>query len=118
MSIYSKKDVVTELILTAPVRILVDTKVDGVVLPEPYDQEVSLALLIGHGLPVPIRDLDLGDEGIGATLSFNRKGEWCFIPWPAIVGLHQEEQVRIMWGDDIPVQEPEPKRPALSVVKS
>ncbi len=117
MSIYSKKDVVTELIGAAPINVIVDTRVEGVVVPKSQKESLPLTLLIGHGLPNPIRDLEIGDEGIGATLSFNRTGEWCFIPWAAIIGVMQGNEVQIVWSHDVPEKEPGPKRPALSVVK-
>ena len=118
MSIYNKADVVRELLERDQIRIIVDPRVDGVVVPEAQKDQMPLALDIGYGMrPNPIPDLEIRDDGISATLSFNRTGEYCFIPWDAVMGLAQRDVIQIVWKHDTP--EPEkPKGPALSVVKS
>jgi hypothetical protein len=39
----------------------------------------------GLNLPVPIPDLEITDEGIRATLSFNRMPRRTFVPWEAVI---------------------------------
>lgn len=118
MSIYSKKDVVTELISRDQIRIIVDPNVEGVIVPEAQKKKMPLPLDIGYEMPNPIPDLDIGETGIAATLSFSATGEYCFIPWDAVMALAQRDHIQIVWSHDGAVEEPEPKRPALSVVKS
>lgn len=117
MSIYKKADVVRELIATAPIKILVDPRHSGVVVPEQHKGDLPITLDIGHGMAVSIPDLDIGEEGIGATLSFNRKPEWCFIPWAALIGLAQGDVMQIVWHCEPPEEARPAKRPSLSVVE-
>ena len=66
----------------------------------------------GLGLPVPIDDLAITDDGIRATLSFSRRPHPTFVPWAAVVGIllpFQEEPV------PSPARKPG-NRPKLSLV--
>ncbi len=53
-------------------------------------------------MAVRIPDLEVGDDGISCTLSFNRSPFWCFMPWTAIYGLVGEDGRGMIWPDDVP----------------
>jgi hypothetical protein len=50
-------------------------------------QVAVVSLVVGYKLSIPIQDLVVDDEGITATLSFNRTPYWCSMPWDAILGF-------------------------------
>lgn len=57
----------------------------GVMLPDSVRQADKVTILqYGYQLPIPIVDLNIDDEGIGATLSFGRVPSRTFVPWAAV----------------------------------
>lgn len=66
------------------VSIGVDTTHLEVVIPSHLLGIGDIELQYGLNLANPIPDLDVGDDGISATLSFNRVPFKTFIPWAAI----------------------------------
>lgn len=65
--------------------VLLANTVRGVVLPDDVRAAGEVTCLqYGYGLPRPIRDLDITDIGIGATLSFGGVDSRTWIPWSAV----------------------------------
>jgi len=65
----------------------------GVVVPESLKAQPRLVLQIGLNMPVPIKDLEVDDQGVRGTLSFDRQPFHCTVPWDAmfvIVGSRGE----------------------------
>lgn len=56
----------------------------GVILPGFLYDSPNVQLLIGLWLASPIRDLDVNEDGIRATLSFSGQGFRCSLPWSSI----------------------------------
>lgn len=61
-----------------------DPSFAGVVIPDALRGSAQLTLEYGERLPVPIPDLEVGAEGIAATLSFQRVPARTFVPWGAV----------------------------------
>lgn len=71
-------------------------------VPSGFKRQPQLALQIGLNLPVPIRDLQIDDEGISCTLSFNRSPHFCFVPWSAVFALVGEDSRGMVWPQSVP----------------
>jgi hypothetical protein len=59
----------------------------GVEIPEFIDPMSVQAFIYGLNQPVPIPDLDIGEEGIRGTLSIGRRPYMTFVPWTAVVAM-------------------------------
>jgi len=79
-----------------------DPRRPGVEVPRQLQSQSQLVLQVGREMAVPIPDLDVGDTGITATLSFSRKPFFCKIPWSAVYGLVDEEGKGQVWKEDVP----------------
>jgi stringent starvation protein B len=98
-----KKDVLLALLEQSTVRVHLDPRAAEVRVPSWFKKQPQLALDIGLNLPVPIRDLDLGEEGVSCTLSFNRSPHFCFVPWSAIFALVDQQSGRgMLWPESVP----------------
>ena len=119
-----KKDVMLELLAKSGVFVYLDPRREGVVVPAGFKKQPELMLQLGLNMAVPIRDLEVDDEGISCTLSFNRSPFWCRMPWHAVFALVSDEDRRgAVWAEDAPreskmAQGPaiEPPRPKLRAV--
>lgn len=70
------------------VTVLVDPKVEGVVLPlNLMKSDEPVAIQLGLNLANPIKDFFMGSDGITGTLSFSRVPFKVFLPWDSIVGM-------------------------------
>ena len=72
----------------------------------------------GLNLPVQIPDLVITDEGIRATLSFNRMPSRTFVPWEAVimVGLSSQEVVLSPGTAITPIKKDIKPKPKLKLV--
>jgi hypothetical protein len=122
----SKKEVMLALLERAEARVHLDARRDGVVLPERLLGDGHVRLDYGHHFSPPIPDLIVDDDGIHATLSFNRAPFQTFVPWSAVYLIADFDGNGAVWQDDIPsdlldpsvategevaTQEPEPPKP-------
>lgn len=128
-----KKDVALALLERSSLFIHLDPRAADVQVPKWFQKQPQLVLQVGLNMPVPIRDLEVGDEAISCTLSFNRTPHFCWLPWEAIYALVGEEGQGMVWPDDVPPevaaqagsaagarakQKPVRKKPALRAVSS
>lgn len=115
-----KKNVIDSFLQVGLIGVLVSPKADGVKLPEKYGQAGQVLLHLGRNLPTPIPDLEVGDEGIRATLSFDQTPFGVWLPWTCVLaaGLAGSEMFCQFQGrPDQPEPAPEPdKRGPFSVV--
>lgn len=117
--------------LDAHVLVHMNPRVEGVIVPLHFKQRPMLHLQFGHGFPTPIRNLEVDDDGIRATLSFDQKPFDCVIPWESVYGLQSGEVVEA-WPENFPpelrpqetqgVKQPKriglkPKRPQLRLIQ-
>lgn len=86
----------------ASVYVHLDPRPLGVRVPVHFKKQPQLVLQIGLNMAVPIVDLDVGQEALSCTLSFNRRPEFCRIPWSAVFGLVDPEGRGMLWPDSIP----------------
>jgi stringent starvation protein B len=83
------------------VTVVFDPRRPGTLVPLRFRRDPVLALNLGYEMAKPIPDLDVADDGIGATLSFGGREEWCFIPWYAVFCVHCDIG-RVVWPNDMP----------------
>lgn len=119
----SKKDVALALLEGPSLFIHLDPRKEGVAVPQWFKNQSQLVLQVGLNMAVPIPDLDVDDEGITCTLSFNRSPHWCKLPWSAIYALVGEDGRAMVWPGEVPPElaaqfERATKKPALSAVPS
>jgi stringent starvation protein B len=98
----SKKEVVLALLERSSVFIHLDPRRDQVVVPPWFKKQARLVLQVGLNMVIPIRDLNVDDECVSCTLSFNRSPYFCWIPWHAVFALVGEDQRGMVWPDDVP----------------
>lgn len=105
-----------------------DPRGDEVRVPASFKKQPQLVLQVGLNMAVAIPDLDIGDAALSCTLSFNRRPEYCYVPWGAVFGLVGEDQRGMIWPDSVPKEvaaqadgrpqgkrSPKEKRPKLRV---
>ncbi len=98
-----KPEVALALLQTASsVYVHLDPRRDDVHVPSWFKQQPQLVLQVGLNMAVEIPDLDVGHEAISCTLSFNRRPEFCKIPWDAIYGLVGEDGRGMIWPESVP----------------
>jgi stringent starvation protein B len=97
-----KKDVVLQLLEQATVFVHLDPRGEAVRVPLWFKRQPQLVLQIGLNMAVPIPDLEVDDEGISCTLSFNRAPFLCVIPWAAVFALVDDQRQGMVWPDDVP----------------
>lgn len=108
-----KRQVLETLLVEADfVLVVVNPLGEGVTLPDDLRAtRRPVGLNIGHRMNIPIPDLQIDDEGIRGTLSFNRTPFHCRIPWRAVLQLSLEEE-HLVWveppADRSPDDEGEP----------
>jgi stringent starvation protein B len=96
--------VLSKLLEQWSVMVHLDPRPADVRVPSWFKKQPQLALQIGLNLPVPIRDLQIDDEGVSCTLSFNRSPHFCFIPWHAVFALVGEDSRGMVWPDSVPAE--------------
>ena len=110
-----KRDVMLALLQAADsVYVNFDPRREGVVVPPQLKRQPRVVLQYGMNMAIPIPDLDVGEEGIGATLSFDRMPTWTFVPWSAVFAIVSQDQRGMLWEADVPreVQVEQKKQPA------
>jgi stringent starvation protein B len=113
-----KKDVMLALLEGPSVYVHLDPRREGVVVPKWFTNQPQLVLQVGLNMAVRIPDLDVSEDGISCTLSFNRSPFWCHLPWSAVYGLVGEDSRGMIWPDDVPTEfsGPPRQRPRLEAV--
>jgi len=98
-----KPEVALALLQTAAsVFVHLDPRGEDVLVPPGFKKQAQLVLQVGLNMVVPIPDLDVGDEGITCTLSFNQRPQFCRLPWGAIYGLVGEDGRGMIWPESVP----------------
>jgi stringent starvation protein B len=99
-----KKDVLLALLEQSSVFVHLDPRQPEVRVPEWFKKQPQLILQIGLNLAVPIRDLEVDDEGVSCTLSFSRSPHFCYLPWAAVYAIVGEDGRGMVWPDDVPAE--------------
>lgn len=98
-----KLEVALLLLEGGDIKIHLDARRRGVVVPPRFKHDPHLLLQIGRNMPVPIPDLKVTKKGIKGTLSFNRTPFYCMLPWRsiyAVVGVNDNRGM--VWEEDMP----------------
>lgn len=101
----SKKEVLLGLLEKTSVLVHLDARRDEVKVPKHLKTNPQLILQLGLNLAVPIRDLDVSDEGVSCTLSFARTPFFCVLPYTAIFAIVSDDGKKAMvWPEDVPAE--------------
>lgn len=100
----SKKDQLLKLLDRGSVFVHLDPRRDGVVVPDWFSHKPQLVLQLGRNFAIPIPDLEVDDEGVRCTLSFNRSPFHCTLPWNAVYALVAENGEVTMWPSELPAE--------------
>lgn len=103
-SMPSKKDVALALLERSTIRVFLDPRKAGVVVPPWFKTQPQLLLDVGLNTAVPIPDLHLDDEAMSCTLSFNRSPFYCVIPWSAVFAVVGDGDRAVVWPEDVPAE--------------
>lgn len=80
----TKAEVLEELLEKGMVQVLIDSRIDGVTVPPHLMGDLQLRLNLSRRFGLP---LTLADEGVEATLTFQKVPHDCIIPWKAIYAI-------------------------------
>jgi hypothetical protein len=88
----TKPDTFMSMLRMGLVNVHFDGRVDGAKVPEHLRSEPSVMVQYGYNLPTPIRDLEVDEWGVRATLSFNGAPFTTVVPWSAVwaIGVGEE----------------------------
>lgn len=100
----SKKEQLLRLLERGSVFVHLDPRREGVVVPAWLAKKPPLVLQLGFNFPIPIPDLQIDDDGVRCTLSFNRSPFYCILPWSAIYALVSEDGTVTVWPSDLPTE--------------
>jgi stringent starvation protein B len=98
----SKKDAFSTLLSRGDVLVKLDARHDAVSVPAGFKDSFELVLHYGLSLPIPIPDLDIGETGVTATLSFSREPHTTFVPWSAVYVIWSPEGPGLVFPEDVP----------------
>src|SRR5262249_40872017 len=90
------------LLEKAEASVHLDGRRPGVVLPSHLLGEPHVRLDYGYGLSPAIPDLQIGDGGVTATLSFSPAPFKTFVPWSAVYLIADFDGNGAVWQEDIP----------------
>lgn len=99
-----KKAVALDLLERTSVYVHLDPRRPGVIVPQGFLKQPQLVLQIGLNMAIQIPDLDVGEEGITCTLSFNKRPHFCSLPWSSIYALIGEQGGGMVWPEDVPAE--------------
>ncbi|HXN30888.1 MAG TPA: hypothetical protein VN894_03460 [Polyangiaceae bacterium] len=99
-----KKDVALAFLERSSVYVHLDPRPASVLVPAKFKTQPKLILQVGLNMALPILDLRLDDEGIGCTLSFDRKPFFCVVPWASVYAMVGDDGRAMVWPDDVPAE--------------
>jgi stringent starvation protein B len=122
-----KQAVALDLLERTSVFVHLDPRRPGVIVPQGFLKQPQLVLQIGLNMAIAIPDLNVGEEGISCTLSFNKRPHFCSLPWSSIYALIGEQGGGMVWPEDVPPEvvsqqraaakkEAKPRKPGLRAV--
>jgi hypothetical protein len=100
----AKREFAIALLQESSVFIHLDPRREGTLVPGWLKRQPQLVLQVGLNMAVRIPDLDVVEEAICCTLSFNRSPFFCRVPWNAVFGLVGEDGRGRIWPEDVPIE--------------
>lgn len=99
MSPPPKHLVALKLLESSGIFVHLDPRHRDVVVPAQFKTQQELVLQFGLNMRIPIKDLEVEEDGISGTLSFSRRPFWCKIPWIAVYAIVSDTDRRgFSWG--------------------
>lgn len=89
-----KRQVVEEALKLGEVRVILDARQPGVVVPE-HLRTAELVLKISYRYDPP--DLEVSERGFSCTLSFDRRLSAVVVPWAALYAVRGRDGVVHAW---------------------
>jgi stringent starvation protein B len=122
-----KQAVALDLLERTSVFVHLDPRRPGVIVPQGFLKQPQLVLQIGLNMAIAIPDLNVGEEGISCTLSFNKRPHFCSLPWSSVYALIGEQGGGMVWPEDVPPEvvsqqraaakkEAKPRKPGLRAI--
>lgn len=102
MTLPTKREVAEALLERGSVFVHLDPRHEGVSIPAWLRKQPQVVLQVGLDMPIPIPDLEIDEDGVRATLSFNRSPHWCIVPWEAVFALVGEDGRGRVFLDSMP----------------
>jgi stringent starvation protein B len=101
--VQEKRQRLEELLDRGMVMVHLDATQQGVDVPNMHADSAALALNLSYRFRIP--DFRVDDEGVYASLSFNREPYPCRLPWHAIFAIrsHVDDTFHV-WPEDVPEQ--------------
>lgn len=91
------------LLVHGLVKIGINTTKVGVVLPSSMYDSPAVVLNMALNEPSMVQDLEIGEDGIRATLSFSAKPFYCHLPWYSVFQIVSDETKQAyVWEYDVP----------------
>jgi len=84
------------------VRVVLDPRLDGVVVPQQFRKDPTLTLQFGDSLKPPLQDFDVTEGAVSARLTFKGVPEYCVVPWRAVYFVGDTLGRGIVWDEDVP----------------
>ncbi len=100
----AKREFAIALLQESSVFVHLDPRREGVIVPSWLKRQPQLVLQVGLNMAVRIPDLDIGEQAVCCTLSFNRSPFFCRVPWSAVFGLVGEDGRGRIWPEDVPLE--------------
>ena len=100
----AKREFAIALLQESSVFVHLDPRREGVIVPGWLKKQPQLVLQVGLNMAVRIPDLDVGEQAVCCTLSFNRSPLFCRVPWTAVFGLVGEDGRGRIWPEDVPLE--------------
>ena len=98
----SKKEAFKAFLTEGWVSVHLDARRTGVDVPAELAGNRHLVLQYGRDMPIPIPDLEVGEEGVSATLSFSRLPHRTYVPWSAIYIVTCDDGRGVLYYEDVP----------------
>lgn len=104
-----KMECANELLADGDIFVHLDPRKFGVLVPQHLKAGPRVTLQVGLNMAIQIRDLEVDARGIRCTLSFNRRGCWCEIPWHSVFQIDDGGGHGKMWYESVPAELLTPK---------
>jgi stringent starvation protein B len=102
LRIPSKKQTLLAYLERGVAMVHLDARRPGVSVPQQYAQEAHLRLNLSYRYS--IRDMEISDKDVRATLSFGGRPFHCLMPWEAVFGITSHDGDGQVWPEDLPAE--------------
>lgn len=79
-----KRKAFEDLLQIGRIYVTINTRIKGVRIPSEHQGKSALTIVFGLDMPTPLKDMEVTEDGIEVTLSFERQPHHCCIPWDSV----------------------------------